>query len=200
MAAPLPALAAAAVALGVLVVPAVQEGFARLVGGPAGPEPAAWQLVLSGAVAVGALAVTVAWCGKHGRAPGRRGTGRATAPQGGSATAAVARPLAGWLGLEPAVDRLVVRPTLRLAALAARADDRWVDGGVRAAAALATATARLAGGAGERSVDGAVGAVATGGRRLGGLARRPQTGQLHHYYAQAVVALAALAVLLLVVR
>ncbi|WP_019815325.1 hypothetical protein [Saccharomonospora saliphila] len=31
------------------------------------------------------------------------------------------------------------------------------------------------------------------------LARRPQTGQLHQYYAQAVVLLAALAVLLVLV-
>ncbi len=41
-------------------------------------------------------------------------------------------------------------------------------------------------------------AVTTGARALGGLARRPQTGQLHQYYAQAVVLLAALALLLAV--
>jgi hypothetical protein len=51
----------------------------------------------------------------------------------------------------------------------------------------------------EWSIDGLVRALARGFRGLGRLARRPQTGQLHHYYAQAVVALAALAVLLLVV-
>jgi NADH-quinone oxidoreductase subunit L len=39
--------------------------------------------------------------------------------------------------------------------------------------------------------------IAAGARRLGRLARRPQTGVLHQYYAQLVVALAALALLLL---
>ena len=46
----------------------------------------------------------------------------------------------------------------------------------------------------EVSIDGAVAAVATGTRRLGALARRPQTGQLHHYYAQTVIILALLAI------
>jgi hypothetical protein len=42
--------------------------------------------------------------------------------------------------------------------------------------------------------------VVAGARRLGELARRPQTGQLHQYYAQAAVALAVLALLVVVVR
>ena len=37
-------------------------------------------------------------------------------------------------------------------------------------------------------------------RHAGGAARRPQTGLLHQYYAQAVVGLGFLLVLLLVVR
>ena len=140
--------------------------------------------------------------------------------------AAAGRWLAGWLGLEAAAHRLVVQPTLALARGLARFDDAAVDGGVRGTAALgrvaagalawfddavldggvrATArlgitAARLADRRLEWSVDGAVRAVAGGARRLGALARRPQTGQLHHYYAQTVVALAGLALVLILVR
>ena len=37
-------------------------------------------------------------------------------------------------------------------------------------------------------------------RSLGRLARRPETGQLHTYYAQAAVALAVLALIFVLVR
>ncbi len=47
-------------------------------------------------------------------------------------------------------------------------------------------------------MEAGVRAVTAGARTLGRLARRPQTGQLHQYYAQAVVLLAALALLLAV--
>jgi len=47
---------------------------------------------------------------------------------------------------------------------------------------------------------GIVRATARLAQRLGSLARRPQTGQLHEYYAQAAVALAAALLLVLVVR
>ncbi|HJU01075.1 MAG TPA: NADH-quinone oxidoreductase subunit L, partial [Actinomycetes bacterium] len=67
-------------------------------------------------------------------------------------------------------------------------------------AGLGRAAARLTDARLEWSVDGAVRAVAAGARRLGALARRPQTGQLHQYYAQAAVALATLAILLILVR
>jgi hypothetical protein len=80
----------------------------------------------------------------------------------------------------------------------ARFDDRVVDGGVRTSAALGAAFARVVDNRVEWTVDGVVRGLARMFRTLGQLARRPQTGQLHHYYAQAVVALAALAVLLLV--
>ena len=49
-------------------------------------------------------------------------------------------------------------------------------------------------------VDAAVEALARGVRRLGALARRPQTGLLHQYYLQAATLLVAAVVLLLVVR
>jgi hypothetical protein len=76
----------------------------------------------------------------------------------------------------------------------------------RVPAGAASATSRLAAvvaGHGERGVDRAVAGLADGARALGRAARRPQTGQIHQYYAQASVGfalLAALAVLVIVVR
>jgi len=61
---------------------------------------------------------------------------------------------------------------------------------------VARASSRVA----EVGVDDVVSAVARSARALGRLARRPQTGQLHQYYAQAVAGLAAAVALLLVVR
>jgi hypothetical protein len=106
----------------------------------------------------------------------------------------------GWLGLEPATHALVVRPTLRAAELLARFDDRGLD---RAVDRAAGATLRLARGSASvdaRAVDGAVEALARWVRRLGRLARRPQTGQLFHYYLQAAAVVAAGLVLLVTLR
>jgi len=52
----------------------------------------------------------------------------------------------------------------------------------------------------EAGVDEVVRAIVTGARRAGTLARRPQTGQLHQYYAQAVAGLVLLALVLALVR
>jgi NADH-quinone oxidoreductase subunit L len=71
---------------------------------------------------------------------------------------------------------------------------------VRAVAAAARAAAVLADRGVERPLAGAVDRIGGTGRALGRLARRPQTGQLHHYYAQATTALAVLALLLVLVR
>jgi NADH:ubiquinone oxidoreductase subunit 5 (subunit L)/multisubunit Na+/H+ antiporter MnhA subunit len=174
--APLPPLAAGAVLLGVLAVPAVWRWFADTLAVPAGPVPAWWELLVSGAVA---LAVAGAVASVRGRLPSPR-------------------PLRGWLGLEVAARTVVGKPLRATASGLARFDDRVVDGGVRAGAALGAAFARVVDTRVEWSVDGLVRGLGRGIRALGRLARRPQTGQLHHYYAQAVVALAVLAVLLLV--
>nr|CTQ89692.1 NADH-ubiquinone oxidoreductase chain L (EC 1.6.5.3) [Kibdelosporangium sp. MJ126-NF4] len=108
--------------------------------------------------------------------------------------------LGHWLGLEQAARVLVVRPTMALATALARFDDKAVDGGVRAAAATGDLFAKVASGRVEITVDGVVARVARAAKALGRWARRPQTGQLHHYYAQAAVALVLLAVLLMIVR
>ena len=138
---------------------------------------------------------------------------------------AIAADLA-WLGLERATQALVVRPTLALTEALARFDDRVLDRGVAGSAAAALGLARRAATFDDRVLDGAVettsraslwtaaraardddrwfdGAVeglAAQLRRLGRLARRPQTGQLHQYYIQAVAVLAIGVLLLVTVR
>ncbi|MCP9971084.1 hypothetical protein LUX57_42985 [Actinomadura madurae] len=171
---PLVALAVAAASLGVLGVPAVADGWRRMVGaaGEAGPEP--WVVVLSGALAV----VTVA-----GVVAARRVPEPAWALD--------------WLYLERAVTAGVVRPAFAAARALARFDDRVVDGAVRGAARGGRVLAGAAGRRVEFRVDGLVGAVGSAARGLAALARRPQTGQVHLYYAQAAVVLAVLVVVAL---
>ena len=199
---PLVVLAAGAAVLGLLALPPVGDAFARLTGTPAEPAPTTTEMVLTGVLAVAVLIAAAVLAPRLPEPVWAR----------------------TWLGLATAADRAVVRPVLGLAALVARFDDDVLDravmslapAGRRIAAALsrfddttldravmslapagrrtAAAVARLD----DAGVDGAVSRVAAGARRLGYLARRPQTGQLHQYYAQAVVALAAAAVLLLI--
>ncbi|MBR7742421.1 NADH-quinone oxidoreductase subunit L [Phycicoccus sp. BSK3Z-2] len=189
-----------AAALGGLVaVPAVGETVAGVVGASAtGPGP------LAAASGVLALAVVAAvWA----RPPGSWARARA------------------WGGVEAAVRGGLVAPTLRLADAAARVDEglartvRAVPAVVHRLAAtvaagersvLEAAVDRAAGGTvrvaqvarrgDERRVHGAVLAVAGAARRAGEAARRPQTGQLHQYYVQAVALVALGTVLLLVAR
>ena len=180
---PLVVLAAAAMALGVLALPAVAGPLGRALGAATDPSPAGWQLAVSAVAAVLAAGVAWAWSGRLVPMP-----------------AAVRNGLAGWLYLEQAARLLVARPVLALArALAAFDDrvlDRAVEGTARGAIRLAAATARVDDGGVDRLIDGAGRAA----RSLGRLARRPQTGQVHAYYAQAALVLAVLAVILVLVR
>jgi NADH:ubiquinone oxidoreductase subunit 5 (subunit L)/multisubunit Na+/H+ antiporter MnhA subunit len=174
----LPPLAAGAALLGVLAVPVVWRWFSGLTAiGEAGP--AWWELVASGALAVATACAVAGFVRRHDDVPAHRALG-------------------GWLGLEQLARSLVAQPRQATADALARFDDRVIDGGVRATGAVGTAFARVVDTWVEWSFDGLVRAIAGGFRGLGRLARRPQTGQLHQYYAQAVVALAALTVLLLV--
>jgi NADH:ubiquinone oxidoreductase subunit 5 (subunit L)/multisubunit Na+/H+ antiporter MnhA subunit len=190
---PLVLLAAAAAGLGLLVLPPAVT-----------PAPALWERVVSALVAVAAVAVAL------------RAGDRLPEP----------RPLAGWLGLQRLAHALVTRPVLALARALARVDDHGLDRVVSAVPRAVLALAHALGAAdhrgldaavngtargirslataldrrGEASVDGAVRLVAAEARALGRLARRPQTGQLHQYYAQTAAALAVLALLVVVVR
>jgi NADH-quinone oxidoreductase subunit L len=168
---PLLVLAALAASLGLLPL---------LLGGGLAvePAPALWELAVSGVLAVAAVVVT--WQ-LADRLPGP----------------AVLR---SWLGLEAAAHALLVRPVLGLAAALARFDDRVVDGGVDRAARGVVAAAGALDRRGELSIDGLVRGLAGAAQVAGRWARRPQTGQLHQYYAQAAAAFAVLALFLIVVR
>ncbi|TQM38009.1 NADH-quinone oxidoreductase subunit L [Pseudonocardia cypriaca] len=149
--------------------------------------PGLWELevqeshfpeLLSGGLAVAAAAVTWRLAGRRIGAPPL---------------------LASWLGVERLAHAVVVRPVLVLARALARFDD-VLDGAVNALARGTVALARGLDRRGEGAVDGAVRGIADGARALGRLARRPQTGQVHQYYAQAAAALAVLALVVIVVR
>ncbi|GAA2864131.1 hypothetical protein GCM10010472_21760 [Pseudonocardia halophobica] len=164
----------------VLAVGAATLGVLPLLGhGVLAPEPAPhwWELVVSAVVAVAATG----W--------GWRSAARLPEPG----------PAARWWDLERAARLLLVRPVRGLAERLAAFDDRVLDRGVDSTARGTLALARLLDRRAEPAVDGAVRGVADGARALGRWARRPQTGQLHHYYAQASVGFAVLAVLAVVV-
>ncbi len=170
--APLLVLAVGAGVLGWLTLPPLGESVASALVGEF-VQPTALELVVSGVVAVVVL-VLVWWRGL---------------PQPEWAL--------HWLGMERAVRVVIVHPTLWLAERCARFDDNVLDAGV---VATSRGVVRLAGRSAAvdgRWFDGAVEKVAASLRSLGHLARRPQTGQLHQYYIQAV-ALVALGVLLLI--
>ncbi len=160
---PLIPLAIGAGVLGVLVLPAASRALG--LDPPAVPDVG--ELAVSAVLALAVTAAALCW-------PSRL-------PAPGCA--------ASWLHLERAADAGIVRPTLCLARVLARADDALEVGvfgmgrAARRAAAAAAAVDRV-------GVTGAVRAVAAGVRRAGDAARLSQTGQLHHYYAQAVVGLA----------
>ncbi|WP_340557066.1 proton-conducting transporter transmembrane domain-containing protein [Streptomyces sp. GSL17-111] len=176
---PLAVLALGAAVLGVLALPALGgDRLKAVLGVPGEPAAGAGTMVVTAALAV---AVTTGAVLLADRLP----------------EPARAR---NWLGLEAAARALVVRPVLAAAGALARFDDTVVD---RAVAAAPRAVRRLAGWtarADRGGVDGLVRGVATGTRRLGAAALRPQTGQLHQYYAQAVALLAASVALLLLLR
>lgn len=184
---PMLALTALAAVTGVLALPGPARWIRQLAGSPAEPAPAAWEPGLSSGVAI--AAATWAWWYSSRPSPAPR------------AAAGWAKGWAeGWLGLERAAQLLVARPVLALAGALALFDDRVVDGTVRQTARAGLATARLARRLDDGGIGAAVSAVARGARLLGHWARRPQTGLLHQYYAQAAVGLCVLILIVLLVR
>ncbi|WP_242904598.1 NADH-quinone oxidoreductase subunit 5 family protein [Actinomadura terrae] len=179
---PLPALALGSAALGIFALPAVDEAWGNLLDTENGQGPGSAELVLSSALALLVLAVT--W---------------ALMRHGARVRTAWTAPALNWLHLERLAGLLVARPVFALATALARFDDRVIDAGVRATAALGRLAAALAGRRIEIRVDGLVNAIGRGARRLADLARRPQTGQAHTYYAQAAVLFAVLIVVVLMV-
>lgn len=188
MTAPLVPLAGCAALLGVVGLHPIWTGFAAFVGGET-HEPEPWEPALSAVLAIAVTAAAI----RRSATPVRP---ERTRPSRLPVTGVPAR----WLDLERLARVVVAEPALAVARVCARADDRVVDGGVRGSVWLTGRLARLVRVRFEWSLDGAVAAVGAAGRRLGGLARLPQTGRLHQYYAQAVVALLLAAIILLLVR
>ncbi|MBC9723811.1 proton-conducting transporter membrane subunit [Streptomyces sp. TRM68367] len=180
---PLALLALACLALTPVAFPPLRDSVGRVLAHAGQPEPHASEFVLSGALALLAAAATWAW-----------GTRPLPLPQWAKSS------FADWLLFERAAHVLLVAPVMRLARAAAAFDDRGLDRAVDGSAAAAVRFARWTDGVLERAVDGTVTAVASGTRALGRWARRPQTGQLHQYLAQAVAAFTVLAVVLVLVR
>ena len=187
--APLVVLAAGAAGLSVLALPPLSGALAQAMGGHG--EVTALELVVSAAIA---LAVVLLMR-------------RLRAPELGWAER--------WLGLEAAAHVVVVVPVMRLAHLlarfddavldravtsvagavpmlarsVARFDDEVLDAGVGAAARAAHTAGQGAARLDDAVVDGAVEGLAGWVRRLGHLARTPQTGAVHQYLLQAVAVL-----------
>jgi hypothetical protein len=180
---PLPALALGSAALGVFALPLVDEAWRNLLGTGREPGPGPAELALSSALVLLVLALTWVFV-RHG----------------GRIRTAWAAPAQHWLHLERLAELLIARPVFTLATALARFDDRVIDGGVRATAATGRLASALAGRRVEIRVDGLVRAIGRGTRRLADLARRPQTGQAHTYYAQAAVLFAVLILIVLLVR
>ncbi|CCG02864.1 proton-conducting transporter membrane subunit [Blastococcus saxobsidens] len=200
-------LAVLAAGLGVLALPAVAEKLKAVLDVEGEPSPGLGELLLSGTLALVALGLTVAVVRarpavmeqlSRGPLASWAGLGRLLSPR---PAMAVGRALA--VVDDKLIDRAVMGVALgarRLAGMASRADDSVLDGAV---SGVAAATRRTAAGSARIDtgvVDGLVRATARAFRRAGSAARRPQTGLLHQYYAQAVVGLGFLLVLLLVVR
>ncbi|CAM4341180.1 proton-conducting transporter membrane subunit [Nocardia ninae] len=178
---PLAVLAAMTLAAAVAVLPAVYGSFAGLVGSAPVEAATWWELAVSGAVAVVAI-------GAAGVVVRRRGDVSAPAL------------LTEWLGMERAAHLVVVVPTLAVGRALARFDDRVLNDGVYVVVNAGVALARAVDHRVERALDRTVHAVATASRSLGRWARRPETGLVHQYYAQAVVGLVVLAVVLVTLR
>ncbi|MCP2343824.1 NADH-quinone oxidoreductase subunit 5 family protein [Actinomadura rupiterrae] len=172
---PMPVLAAIGAGFGIVALPGVLGPWQRLLGASGEHGPTAVELLLSGAIA---LVVAVA-------------VSRRPVPE--------LRVAANWFYLERAADRLVARPVLAFAEALARFDDRVLDGAVRMVAAGGRAAASVASRRLEFPADGLVDGLGRAVRRLGALARRPQTGQVHTYYAQAAVLLVVLALVVVLV-
>ena len=176
---PLVVLATGAALLGILALPPVSEPLKAMLGEAGTATPSVIELAGSAVLALTMLALVAIGL--------RRGV-----PQPAWA--------ANWLGLEKAVHIVIVRPTLVLSEALARFDDDILDRGVHRTARAGIVAGSRAARADERGVDGAVEGLARQLRGLGTLARRPQTGKIHQYYAQITISLAAVFALILLVR
>ncbi|PRW64069.1 hypothetical protein CEP50_07670, partial [Actinopolyspora mortivallis] len=176
-------LSGAAAVLGVLTLPWTAERLSHVIGVSAPAVPAPAEGAVSAALAVVTAGVVWWWGWSPPLVPARIRSG-----------------LRRWGVFGTPLARLPVRAVAALATALATFDDRVLDRGVHAMARAGTRSARVLERAVERPLNGGVETLSALVGGLGRAARRAQTGLLHQYYAQAVVALLVLALLLLVVR
>ncbi|MFF7642920.1 proton-conducting transporter membrane subunit [Streptomyces canus] len=180
---PLAALGVACLALTTPAFPPVRDAVTRVLVSGSQPAPHLWEFTLSGGLALAASAGTWGWGARAVKLP-----------------AHMLAWFGDWLHLEAAARAVFVRPILGLARALAAFDDRVLDRGIDDAARGVLQLARRTDRGTEQRVDGVVEGVASTTGDLGRWARRPQTGQLHQYLAQAVAAFTVLAVVFVLVR
>ncbi|MFI6122022.1 NADH-quinone oxidoreductase subunit L [Streptomyces sp. NPDC051064] len=180
---PLTVLALACVAMSMLAFDPARAAVSRVLGAAGQPAPTQWEWALSAALALSAAGAAWTW-----------GNRRAPLP------AAVTGSFRGWLHLERATELIVVQPALAIAHATARFDHRVLDVAVRSTGRGVVGLAHWSNRRLETGLAGSVSALASACRALGRAARRPQTGQLHQYLAQAVAAFTVLAVLFVFVK
>lgn len=173
--APMIVLTGAALLLGVLMLPPVATAFATVIG--VAPEPALTAAGLGVAAVVALIAAAVA--------------SRYTVPRWSLA--------ADWMGLQRAVDGVLVQPVDALARHAARIDD-LLAAAVQSGADVVLRAAAITRAVDERAIGGGgVGSVVRVAAGLARVASASQTGRVHQYYLGLAAGLAAAIVLLLVV-
>ncbi|MGW3863747.1 NADH-quinone oxidoreductase subunit 5 family protein [Streptomyces sp. NPDC005047] len=180
---PLVVLALACMALSAPAFGPAGAAVSRVLDATDQPTPKVWEWLLSAALALGAAGAAWIWGNRHAPLP-----------------TAITRFFGIWLHLERAAQLIFVRPVLTLAHAASRFDDRVLDVAVRGAGRGAVGLAHWSNRRLETGVAGSVSRVASASRSMGRLARRPQTGQLHQYLAQAVAALTVLALVFVFVK
>lgn len=205
-------LCAGSLATALLGIDPLGRSWSALLGVPEAAAPAAWEIGLSTAVFIAALAIVLAL----------RRMGRLAAldiprvPRGAIAA------LRDWLRLRGLVDA-IARAVLALARRTAAADSRFEGAGLRALSQAALGLARRIGradarveesglrGAGvlgvrlaqasarldARGFEAGVARLAQTIGALGRHARTPQTGLVHQYYAQAVLGLGVIAIVMI---
>ena len=187
-----------------LAVPDGEHRGAALLADPGRAPSAALMAVSGAAAAAGAFLARLL----VGRATGGafaasavRWFGRPTVlERAGRAAIPVAGRLSRWNDAAHSAVVIGSGRTLRtLARSAAGSDDVGHETVVRGIASRTAAVADAAGDRDVRDVHGAVLALAGALRRLGGAARRPQTGLLHQYYFQLAAGAGVLLALLLLV-
>ena len=198
------ALVLLALPVALLALPDLEHRWAALLEDPGRAPSAALMAVSGAAAAAGALLARLL----VGRATGGafaagavRWFGLPTVlERAGRAAIPVAGRLSRWDDAAHSAVVIGSGRTLRtLARRAARSDDVGHETLVRGIASRTAAVADAAGDRDVRDVHGAVLGVAGALRRLGGAARRPQTGLLHQYYFQLAAGAGVLLALLLLV-